>query len=283
MTHSTRLARSASAAALIVLLATAAAPAPVALKTTEFGKGPTVVLVHAVGSTRMAWMPTARKLLAGFHVVMVDLPGHGDSPMPDPFSYQAAAEAIDQVLAKQKAESTIVVGHQEGGTLALLALHAHPERARGLIVIDSRLKFPMAIPDQQKSRFLEYLDNNFDQILRQSSAGQGRDSAQGVAIHAQASLVPRLSMINYMRAALDNDATPALKGFRLPVLFIGTEKAWPVTENWSSFSKKLGWDGATGVDTLRIRNSAALVASDQPDTLALAISSFAARAFAAKK
>jgi hypothetical protein len=37
------------------------------------------------------------------------------------------------------------------------------------------------------------------------------------------------------------------------------------------------------VDTLRIRNSAALIATDQPDTLALAISNFAARAFAAKK
>ena len=40
-----------------------AAQAPVTLKTTEFGSGPTVVLVHGLGGARLQWMPTARKLI----------------------------------------------------------------------------------------------------------------------------------------------------------------------------------------------------------------------------
>ncbi len=275
-----RLARLAAASAALLL--TAAAPAPVALKTTEFGSGPTIVLIHAVGSGRMSWMPTARKLLSGYHVVMMDLPGHGDSPMPDPFSYDAAAAAVDQVLAKQKAESTIVVGQGAGGMLALLALHAHPQRARGLVAIDSGLKFPIQIADQDKKQFLEYLDTHFDEFLKQMVTKQARDSAQGVILYAQVSLGPRANMITYMRLALDNDATGALKNFPLPILFIGSEKSWAAGETWPVVAKKLGWEEAAGVQTLRIGGSGAMIATDQPDSLSMAISAFAKRVLATK-
>src|SRR5580765_8011179 len=42
----------------------AAAP-PVILKTTELGHGPALVFLHSLGSERMVWMPTAKKLVAG--------------------------------------------------------------------------------------------------------------------------------------------------------------------------------------------------------------------------
>src|SRR5262245_42677407 len=89
-----------------------------ALSVTELGKGPAIVLIPGLGSQRMQWMPTARKLLSNYHVVMVDLPGHGDSPMPDPFSFEAAAAQLDGVLAKQNPDSTIVVAHGAGGLIA---------------------------------------------------------------------------------------------------------------------------------------------------------------------
>src|SRR6185503_776511 len=134
-----RFAPLAITAALLTLSALPLAAQAPALKTTEFGRGPTVVLVHGLGSGRMQWMPTARKLLAGYHVVMVDLPGHGDSAMPDPFTLNVAAAALDQVLARQKAESTIVVGQGMGGSIAVLAVQAHPEHVRGVIAIDATL------------------------------------------------------------------------------------------------------------------------------------------------
>src|SRR5262245_55140175 len=104
--------------AALVALRAGADTAPVVLKTTEFGRGPTVVLLHSVGLGRMVWMPTAKKLLANYHVVMVDLPGHGESALPDPFSLAACAEALDQVLAKQKPDSTVLVAHRFGGLIA---------------------------------------------------------------------------------------------------------------------------------------------------------------------
>ena len=123
--------------ALVAITAATAAHAaePVALKTTELGAGPTIVFVHDLGAGRLAWMPVARRLIGRYHVVLVDLPGHGESPMPDGFTFNAAAAALDPVVAKQKPDSTIVVGHGVGGVVALLEAAAHPEHVRGVVVM----------------------------------------------------------------------------------------------------------------------------------------------------
>src|SRR5215467_2593246 len=125
------------------LLATAAlaAPAPAPLATTEQGHGPTLLFLHGAGGTRDSWKPAVEKL-GGYHVVLADLPGHGSSPLPDPFSLQAAAEQVTATLRTLKAESTVVVGQGMGGVLALKALVAHPDRARGLVLIDVALVAP---------------------------------------------------------------------------------------------------------------------------------------------
>ena len=149
-------------AALLAALALAAglgararAAEPVTLKTTELGQGPTLVFLHDLGSGRMTWMPLARRLLGRYRVVLVDLPGHGDSPMPESFTLVAAAAALDRVLARQKAESTVVVGHGVGGVIALLEASAHPERQRALVVMAAASKSPITIPDQQRDAFLK--------------------------------------------------------------------------------------------------------------------------------
>src|SRR5438046_1209415 len=127
----------------------------VALKTTELGHGPTIVIVHALGASRTDWLPTARKLLGHYRVVLVDLPGHGESLLPDPFSFEAAGEALDGVLAKQDPESTIVVGHQFGGRAVLAALAAHPGRAKGLVLLDVPVGLPLQVDDPQKKEVVE--------------------------------------------------------------------------------------------------------------------------------
>ena len=183
-----------------------AAP-PVAPKTLELGKGPTIVLVHDLGGNRSVWMPTVRKLLGKHRVVLVDLPGHGESPAPDPFTFEAAAEALDLVLAKQNPDSTVLVGKGVGGMLALLDLKAHPGRARGIVVIETPLKSSLKIDDQEIKYFLQMLDSNYDQVLKMIFSKAGRDSMQGVTIHATAAQTPPQTIKSYIGASLTGDAT----------------------------------------------------------------------------
>jgi pimeloyl-ACP methyl ester carboxylesterase len=266
----------AAAAALMALLcaATLTAQTPVALKYTELGHGPTVVFVHGLGGARMQWMPTVRKLITDHHVVLVDLPGHGESPMPDAFSFAACVAALDQVLAKQQGDSTVVVGHGLGGSIALMDAAAHPGRMKGLIVIDATLKPPMAVPDAQKKTFLAFMDDNFDAFLRKIYMGMGRDSAEGVALYSRAALVPQPQMKSYFHALFDLDASGAVKNLKTPMLFVGSSRTWADTVTWAAVGKQRGFDNPGAIRARRVANSGAQMYADQPDTLANIIRQF---------
>ena len=256
------------------------AGAPVALRITEFGQGPTLVLVHELGAGRLAWMPLARMLIGRYHVVLVDLPGHGESPMPDPFPLETAAAALDQVLAKQRPDSTVLVGHGVGGVIALLEASGHPERMRGVAVIAAAARSPNPIPDQQRERYLRQIDEHYADFVRVMFMTQGRDSAQGVAVHAQAALVPPATMKSYLRELLILDATGAVKRLKVPLLFIGAEKTWPADQGWPEMAKRYGYDEARDVSWRRIGASGHYVPQDQPDSVASALVDFTARALA---
>jgi len=268
------------AGALFAAGAALGAGAPVALKTTELGQGPTLVLVHELGAGRLAWMPLARKLIGRYRVVLVDLPGHGESPMSDPFTLETAAAALDQVLAKQKPDSTVLVGHGVGGVIALLEASRHPERVRGVVVIAAAARSPTPIPDQQREMFLRQIDEHYADFVRIMFMAQGRDSAQGVAVNAQAALVPPATMKSYLREWLILDATDAVKRLKVPLLFIGAEKSWPADQGWPEMAKRYGYDGARDVSWRRVGASGHYVPLDQPDSVAAALVDFTARAFA---
>jgi len=263
-------------------IASAATSTPVALKTTEFGRGPTIVLVHDFGGARMQWLPTAKRLLGRYHVVMVDLPGHGESPMPDPFSLDAAAAGVGRLMAQQNGDSTIVVGQGLGGMLALMAASRNPAAVKGVVVIDGWLKLPQRVPDQMQQYFLQALDTNYDMMLRRLFSQGGLDSTQGLALHAQASQVPAANIKAYMRQLLNADATGALKDLKPKLLFVGTEKRWPAGKTWTDIAPQFGYAAAGPMESRRIAKAGTMVWSDQPDTLAAVLGDFAGRVIAAK-
>jgi pimeloyl-ACP methyl ester carboxylesterase len=271
------------AVTLVALRAGAASAPPVTLKTTEFGRGPTIVLLHALGSGRMVWMPTAKKLLGDHRVVMVDLPGHGESPLPEPFSLQACAEALDQVLAKQKPDSTVLVAHGMAGLVALHEVQAHPDRVKGLIVIDAATKFPTPIPEEQQQFFLRMLDTNYDDMIKSMMMSQGRDSAQGNELYSQIQSVPAASVKAYLKAAMNADASAALKKMKPAFLFVGSGRRWPSDKDWPTLAKELGYADPAAIKARRLAEGGPLIMKEQPDSLAAVIREFAGQAIAAKK
>jgi pimeloyl-ACP methyl ester carboxylesterase len=272
-----------AAAFLLSIARPGTAAPPVAPKTLDLGKGPTIVLVHDLGGNRSVWMPTVRKLIGRYHVVLVDLPGHGESPAPDPFTLEAAAEALDLVLAKQNPDSTVLVGKGVGGMLSLLDLKAHPGRVRGIVLIETGLKSSLKIDDQEIQYFKRMLDSNYDQVLKMIFGRAGRDSMQGVAIHATAALTPPQTIKSYIGATLTADATPALKSLQVPFLFIATDRLFRGGKTQGTALRDLGYEDTTSVAVRRIANAGYLVMQDQPDTLAAVIADFTVRALAAKR
>lgn len=88
------------------------------------GAGPPLVLLHGVGHRRQAWAAVLDRLTPHRDVILVDLPGHGDSP-PLRLDGRSLAEAlmdpVTELLDDLGLERPHVAGNSLGGRLALEA------------------------------------------------------------------------------------------------------------------------------------------------------------------
>ncbi|MGN0064405.1 MAG: alpha/beta fold hydrolase [Nocardioides sp.] len=118
------------------------------LEYTEYGSGDRwVVLLHGILIPRSMQQPLARHLAsAGFHVLTLDLLGHGRSDQPaDPMAYSIPAFS-DQVVALLDhvgAPRAVIGGASLGANVSLEVAVRHPDRIVGLIaempVLDNAL------------------------------------------------------------------------------------------------------------------------------------------------
>ncbi|WP_181312766.1 alpha/beta fold hydrolase [Nocardioides campestrisoli] len=109
------------------------------LEFTEYGGGERwAVLLHAELMTRRMHQPLARRLASeGFHVLPLDLLGHGRSDRPsDPLAYSvtAYAEQVEALLDEVGAEQALLVGVSLGANVALETAVRSPDRVRGLLL-----------------------------------------------------------------------------------------------------------------------------------------------------
>jgi pimeloyl-ACP methyl ester carboxylesterase len=100
---------------------------------------PPVILLHGGGQTRHAWAEAASDLLgSGFHVVSLDLRGHGESEWAGDGDYRTEAFIADleAVIATLQSPPALV-GASLGGIVALLAAgEGGEELASALVLVD---------------------------------------------------------------------------------------------------------------------------------------------------
>ena len=91
-----------------------------------------IVLIHAVRSSRTMWKGQRRRLREhGYEVHAPDLPGHG-SRRGEPFTLTGALETIDEAVGAC-AEPPLLVGLSLGGFLTLHWAGTHPGRVAGVV------------------------------------------------------------------------------------------------------------------------------------------------------
>lgn len=91
------------------------------------GTGEPVVLIHGIGHRREAWGEVPALLNArGHDVYVVDLPGHGSSPIParpDGYSMRSHAEQFERLFGELRIGRPHVVGNSLGGAVVLELAH----------------------------------------------------------------------------------------------------------------------------------------------------------------
>lgn len=104
------------------------------------GKGPAVILLHGYTQTSLMWRPLIPRLAEKFTVIAPDLPGIGDSAIPnDGLDMKAAAIRIHALAKSLGVEKARVVGHDIGLMVAYAYAAMYPSEVEKLVVMDAFL------------------------------------------------------------------------------------------------------------------------------------------------
>lgn len=101
--------------------------------------GQTIVLVHGMNGFLDLWEPWVARLGKEFRIVTLDLPGHGltiSAPTED-FSPESLTAFVDEVVVALNLRDIVVGGNSLGGEMAWIYAIHHPEKIRGLVLLDS--------------------------------------------------------------------------------------------------------------------------------------------------
>lgn len=105
-----------------------------ALAAIRTGPKPTVLFIHGVGLRAEAWAAQLAALSGKAECVAVDLPGHGNSPLPERAQTisdysEAVASCLDRPMT--------LVGHSMGALIALDLALRNPDRVRGVVALNT--------------------------------------------------------------------------------------------------------------------------------------------------
>lgn len=100
---------------------------------------PELLAIHGAGGSRLSW-PRSIRLIEGWRVLTVDLPGHGRSGGEGRSSAAEYAADLLALLEALQLERVIAAGHSLGGAIALQMALDRPEKVAGLILIATGAK-----------------------------------------------------------------------------------------------------------------------------------------------
>jgi pimeloyl-ACP methyl ester carboxylesterase len=211
------------------------------------GQGPTVILLHGYAETSRMWRPIIPLLAKRFTVIAPDLPGIGDSAIPeDGLDMKTAAIRIHTLarsLGVQKAE---VVGHDIGLMVAYAYAAQFPTEVEKLAVMDAFLpgvpgweavynnpniwhfRFngptPEALVQGRERTYFEYFWNDFAADKTHSIPEADRRAYMAAYSRPGRMRAGWAYFVSFQQAAKDFAQLSQTK-LTMPVLVIGGEKS----------------------------------------------------------
>ena len=170
-----------------------------------------LVLVHGWTCDMTFWRDQVDAFAARTRVVLVDLPGHGqsDKPMVD-YTQDLFARGVHAALADAGVKRATLVGHSMGTPVIRQFYRLYPGETAGLVAVDGGLRDPLPDPAAQKAR-IELLSGP-------AFAGEIAKSIEGMFVPATTPEI-RTFVTSRMTKAPKHVSVGAIKGLFTPGLW----------------------------------------------------------------
>ncbi|MFP7170539.1 2-succinyl-6-hydroxy-2,4-cyclohexadiene-1-carboxylate synthase [Terribacillus sp. 7520-G] len=96
-----------------------------------------LLLFHGFTGTHQTWMPFLDSWAGEHHVIAVDMPGHGKTPIEDDLSMERFTDEIAAFLDLQGIAKVKLLGYSMGGRAALAFACRYPDKLSGLLLESS--------------------------------------------------------------------------------------------------------------------------------------------------
>ncbi|MAZ25987.1 MAG: alpha/beta hydrolase [Cytophagaceae bacterium] len=101
------------------------------------GQGKPVVFLHGFLENHGIFNPIISELIS-VKAILIDLPGHGRTPVLDgENTMQEMAAMVRAILSQEGIDQAMLVGHSMGGYVALAFAKAYPEQTLGVFLMNS--------------------------------------------------------------------------------------------------------------------------------------------------
>ena len=189
----------------------------------NYGKGSdALVLIHGWTMNVDNWRDQIPDFASRYHVIAIDLPGHGQSDKPQvSYSMDYFARAVEAVMKDAKAKRAVLVGHSMGTPVARQFYRRYPQKTLALVIVDGVLR-PLA-----EKTVMDRMIEGFRAPTYKQSIDQMLTAMKGPSLSAEAMERIKASSANTPQhvvvSAMEGMADPAIWGddkINVPVLAI---------------------------------------------------------------
>ena len=182
-----------------------------------YGEGKdTIVLLHGWGQNIQMMKPIGDKMQFNHQILIVDLPGHGESDEPDyAWTLYDYVEMLNELIKELKLKKVVLIGHSFGGKISLLYASMH--EVEKVVVFASPYKRKVQ-KDSLKLKILKGLKkvpgiNKLEEFAKKHIGSTDYKNASGIM---------REILVNHVNL----DITEEVKKINVPLLIVwGTNDA----------------------------------------------------------
>jgi pimeloyl-ACP methyl ester carboxylesterase len=188
-----------------------------------------VVFIHGWSCDRGYWADQADAFAKEFKVVLIDLPGHGDSGLGrKDYTMEAFGSDVALVARSLDLQNVILVGHSMGGDVIAAAALQMRDRMKGMVMVDAYKSIGAGRTDEQVQNFIASLLPDFKSkayALVRTFFVPGTDEELVHRVATDMSSAPVEIALSEVKWALSysREISAAMKRLKLPTVTINPD------------------------------------------------------------